>query len=74
MKILVTGGTGFIGSHTTVELLEEGFEVDVASAAHGEVSGKYHFKIAANLTFSEVEPEQYDGLLLPGGKAPEKYA
>ncbi len=25
-KILVTGGTGYIGSHTVVELLEEGFE------------------------------------------------
>ena len=26
-KILVTGGTGFIGSHTTVELIEAGYEV-----------------------------------------------
>ena len=25
-KILVTGGTGYIGSHATVELIEEGFE------------------------------------------------
>lgn len=27
MKILVTGGTGYIGSHTVVELLEAGYEV-----------------------------------------------
>ncbi|MBU1369971.1 MAG: UDP-glucose 4-epimerase GalE [Bacteroidetes bacterium] len=27
MKILVTGGTGYIGSHTVVELQKEGFEV-----------------------------------------------
>jgi len=26
-KILVTGGTGYIGSHTTVELIEENFDV-----------------------------------------------
>ncbi|MBK7710559.1 MAG: UDP-glucose 4-epimerase GalE [Bacteroidales bacterium] len=26
-KILVTGGTGYIGSHTSVELINEGFEV-----------------------------------------------
>jgi UDP-glucose 4-epimerase len=27
MKILVTGGTGYIGSHTAVELLQQGYEV-----------------------------------------------
>ena len=27
MKILVTGGTGYIGSHTAVELLNAGHEV-----------------------------------------------
>lgn len=26
-KVLVTGGTGYIGSHTTVELIEQGYEV-----------------------------------------------
>ncbi|MDR0765422.1 MAG: UDP-glucose 4-epimerase GalE [Odoribacteraceae bacterium] len=30
MKILVTGGTGYIGSHTVVELQQEGFEVVIA--------------------------------------------
>lgn len=28
-KILVTGGTGYIGSHTTVELIEAGYEVEI---------------------------------------------
>lgn len=30
MKVLVTGGTGYIGSHTCVELLEAGHEVVIA--------------------------------------------
>ncbi len=30
MRILVTGGAGFIGSHTDVELLEAGYDVTVA--------------------------------------------
>ena len=29
MKILVTGGTGYIGSHTCVELLDAGYEIVV---------------------------------------------
>ena len=30
MKVLVTGGTGFIGSHTCVELLNAGYDVVIA--------------------------------------------
>ena len=29
MRILVTGGTGYIGSHTCVELIEKGYEVEI---------------------------------------------
>jgi len=28
-KILITGGTGYIGSHTVVELMENGYDVVV---------------------------------------------
>lgn len=34
MKILVTGGTGYIGSHTVVELQQQGFEVLIADNLH----------------------------------------
>jgi len=33
-KILVTGGTGFIGSHTAVELINEGFGVVIVDNLH----------------------------------------
>ena len=34
MKILVTGGIGYIGSHTCVELLEQGHEVVIFDNEH----------------------------------------
>ena len=30
MKVLLTGGAGYIGSHTCVELLENGYDVVIA--------------------------------------------
>jgi len=33
-RILVTGGTGYIGSHTAVELIEKGFEVISVDSLH----------------------------------------
>ncbi|MBT8312102.1 MAG: NAD-dependent epimerase/dehydratase family protein, partial [Flavobacteriaceae bacterium] len=43
MKILVTGGLGFIGSHTVVELQQEGFEVviidDCSNASENVLDG-----------------------------------
>ena len=49
-KILVTGGTGYIGSHTTVELMNDGFEVVIIDNLYnseaevtdriGEITGK----------------------------------
>lgn len=42
-KIVVTGGTGYIGSHTAVELIQEGFEViliDNLYNSEAEVAGR----------------------------------
>lgn len=74
-KILMITGKDYDDSEVLYpyyRLIEEGFVVNVTSVEKGEVLGKYHFKINANLTFEDVNTAGYDGLILPGGKAPEK--
>ncbi|PKP49137.1 MAG: UDP-glucose 4-epimerase GalE [Bacteroidetes bacterium HGW-Bacteroidetes-1] len=39
MKILVTGGTGYIGSHTVVELQQQGFEVVIVDNLSNSQAG-----------------------------------
>ncbi|MBQ8509952.1 MAG: type 1 glutamine amidotransferase [Clostridia bacterium] len=53
-------------------MLEEGCEVDVASLERRTINAKYHFKIDAGLLPEEINAADYDGLILPGGTAPEK--
>ncbi len=53
-------------------LWEEGWQVDVASMEKRVIKAKYHFTVEATLTLDEVNVQDYDGLFLPGGTAPEK--
>ncbi len=53
-------------------LKEAGFEVDIASFKENMIKGKTGYSIKATSEFSRVEPGNYDLLILPGGKAPEK--
>ena len=53
-------------------LKEENIIVKVASMKHGIITGEYGYSIDVDMTFNEVDPEEYDILILPGGKAPEK--
>ncbi len=49
---------------------EEGIHVDIASSRRGRIKGKHGYEIDVDMTFEEVDPDKYDILIIPGGKAP----
>jgi UDP-glucose 4-epimerase len=62
MRVLVTGGAGYIGSHTLVELLTEGHEafvIDNLSNGHEEALSRV--KQLANKDFGFVKGDIRDG-------------
>lgn len=65
MKILLTGGLGFIGSHTAVELLEGGHEVvivDDLSNSKIEVIDKIKKITGKKVSFYEIDVCDYEKL------------
>lgn len=58
MKVLVTGGAGYIGSHTCIELLTTGHEVcaiDNLSNGHIEAIERVKRLSNKNLTFFKLD-------------------
>ncbi|SFD06486.1 UDP-glucose 4-epimerase [Thiohalospira halophila DSM 15071] len=65
MTILVTGGTGYIGSHTCVELMEAGHDVVVVdnfSNSHREVAGRVEQITGHPLPVFELDLRNRDAL------------
>ena len=53
-------------------LQEAGVEVYIASIARGKINGKHGYEVAVDTALRDVDPTNYDLLILPGGKAPTK--
>ena len=51
---------------------EEGWQVDFAAEKPGLYHGKYGVPCEVALSFKDLDPDDYDGLLVPGGWAPDK--
>jgi protease I len=74
MKALFLSADTFEDSELLVpyyRLLEEGVDVDIASMKKQPIKGKRGYEVEVTKTFAEVRPDDYDILVLPGGKAPE---
>ena len=85
--LLITGDAGEAQEifYAKFRLEEEGWQVDIAAPArrtylsvvHDFESGfdtyseKPGYRFQADLGFDEVDAAGYDGLVLPGGRAPE---
>lgn len=73
MKILILSADRFEDSELLVPLArlrDEGMQVDIASFTVGPIHGKHGESVHANRAVAGIRPEDYDALLLPGGKAP----
>jgi protease I len=73
MKALVITADGFEDSELLVpisRLKEEGVAVDVTSIRRGRIRGKHGHETDAAKRLEEIRPDEYDLLILPGGKAP----
>ncbi len=74
MRALIISADNFEDTELLVpfyRLKEEGIHVDIASIKKGKIKGKHGYEVDVDKTLKEINPEDYDILILPGGKAPE---
>ena len=75
MKALILTDNGFEDSellYPYYRLRELGIDVKIASTDKGVLCGKIGYTVEVDLTTEDVNPDDFDILILPGGKGPEK--
>ena len=74
MRALIISADNFEDTELLVpyyRFKEEGIEVEVAAPKAGSIKGKHGYEITAERAVADTNPDRYDLLCLPGGKAPE---
>jgi protease I len=74
VKALIISADNFEDTELLVpyyRLREEGTTADIASLSKGRIRGKHGYEVEVDKTVHEINPDDYDLLILPGGKAPE---
>ncbi|GFO53404.1 glutamine amidotransferase [Geomonas sp. Red276] len=72
-NVLILSANDFEDTELLVPLYrlrEAGFNVEVASEKRDAIRGKHGYEVPVTKIFSEISPDDYDVLILPGGKAP----
>ena len=73
MRVLMISTDGFEDTELLAPLYrlrEENIDVDVAAPEARTIKGKHGYEINANISVDAVNTNDYDMLVLPGGKAP----
>jgi protease I len=73
-RALIVSADGFEDSELAVplsRLTDEGIAIDIAAPRRGPIRGKHGHEVAADVALDEVRADDYDLLVLPGGRAPE---
>ncbi len=73
MKALIISADNFEDTELLVpyyRLIEEEIKVDVASIKKGNIKGKHGYVVEVTRIVDDLEPDDYEMLILPGGKAP----
>jgi protease I len=75
MRALIISSDQFEDSELSEPLRQlqaRGVAVDLAAPIKGSITGKHGHKVESGLALDDVQPEIYDLLILPGGKAPAR--
>lgn len=50
-----------------IRLIEAGFETELIGLSKNEIKGKWGYPTRPNLSIQEAKPDDYDGVIVPGG-------